>query len=166
MLTSKSYIFVVSFSYRCIFVENRFGLAWAIASHLLNKTNCFCLFATHFQELSNLSQEQKGCVNRYVDATVTDGQLTFHYEIKDGFVDQSYGVHVAKMADFPERVVGNAKRKADELEGKSDHVDLDEGCKRLKDLIQATAVDDFKTFLSNLPTALGSLKKTSAATAA
>jgi DNA mismatch repair protein MSH2 len=142
-----------------------FGLAWAIACHLLNKTKCFCLFATHFQELSNLSAEQKGCVNRYVDATINEGQLTFQYEIKDGFVDQSYGVHVAKMADFPERVVGNAKRKADELEGKSDELDLDESCKKLKALIQSTAVDDFNTFLGNLPTVLGSLR-TSLASAA
>ncbi len=82
-----------------------FGLAWSIASYLLNKTKCFTLFATHFQELAALADESEGCKNKFVSARASEGKLTFLYEVKDGFVDQSYGVHVAKMANFPDQVV-------------------------------------------------------------
>lgn len=45
-----------------------FGLAWGIAQHLSEKIDPFCLFATHFYELTGLSRQQRGVVNKHVSA--------------------------------------------------------------------------------------------------
>eukprot|EP00916_Digyalum_oweni_P008270 GHVL01013869.1.p1 GENE.GHVL01013869.1~~GHVL01013869.1.p1 ORF type:complete len:372 (-),score=56.60 GHVL01013869.1:2013-3128(-) len=94
-----------------------FGLAWAIAEYLGSEVGCFCLFATHFHELSALAEECDGVVNRHVTAVVeNNGNLTFLYEVREGSCDQSFGVHVASMAKIPESVVENSKKKSEELE--------------------------------------------------
>ncbi|KAF8819359.1 MutS domain V domain-containing protein, partial [Cardiosporidium cionae] len=104
-----------------------FGLAWAIAKHLLEEIKCFCLFATHFHEMGELSNEYEGAVNCHVTAAIVDNKLetkklTFLYQIKENCCDQSYGVAVAKMAGIPEEVrlnlfvVRKAQQKSEELE--------------------------------------------------
>merc|ERR1712217_845618 len=47
------------------------------------------------------------------------GKLTFLYALADGPADQSYGAHVAELADFPSRVVAAARRRANEFEANS-----------------------------------------------
>ncbi|KAF8817811.1 MutS domain V domain-containing protein [Cardiosporidium cionae] len=98
-----------------------FGLAWAIAKHLLEEVKCFCLFATHFHEMGELSNECEGAVNRHVAASIVENklatkELTFLYQIKENCCDQSYGVAVAKMAGIPDEVVNRAQQKSEELE--------------------------------------------------
>jgi len=93
-----------------------FGLAWAIADHLATKVSCFSLFATHFHEVAALADVRPCVVNKHVRALTHKEKLTFLYEVREGFADQSYGVHVAEMARFPEHLVTNAKRKAEQLE--------------------------------------------------
>jgi len=98
-----------------------FGIAWAIAKHLVQETRCFTLFATHFHELATLEEAVPGVRNRHATAAVdaASGRLTFLYALADGATDQSYGAHVAEVAGFPERVVAFARRKAAELEAAS-----------------------------------------------
>merc|ERR1712196_391684 len=88
------------------------GLAWAIAKHLVDEIKCFTLFATHFHELADLAGQVKGVENHFADAIVDEetGNLTFLYKIKPGFTDQSYGLHVAKLAKFPAEVLEKAKK--------------------------------------------------------
>jgi len=93
-----------------------FGLAWAIGEHLAKHIKPFCLFATHFHELTGLSNHVEGVKNKHVSALATDSTITMLYTVNDGACEKSFGINIAKMAGFPDDVVASAKRKADQLE--------------------------------------------------
>lgn len=95
-----------------------FGISWSVAHYLLNTIKCFCLFATHFHEMSNLEEEQLGVLNSHVAAKVDSQKkkISFLYEVKKGYADKSYGVHVAEIAKLPKNVIEKAFEKSKELE--------------------------------------------------
>lgn len=95
-----------------------FGISWSVAHYILNTIKCFCLFATHFHEMSNLEDEYKGVINNHVGAKIDTEKkkISFLYEIKKGYADKSYGVYVAQIAKLPKSVIHKAFQKSKELE--------------------------------------------------
>lgn len=101
-----------------------FGLAWAIAEYIASKIGCFALFATHFHELTSLSERLPNVKNMHVVAHIEQSDETRHdseditllYKVEPGISDQSFGIHVAEVVQFPQKIIKMAKRKAYELE--------------------------------------------------
>lgn len=95
-----------------------YGIARAVIQHIAGKLKCFSFFATHFHELCSLGEDMEGIANRHVAATVgTDLDVTMQYVVRKGPCLNSYGVHIAAMAQFPDNVVKAARKKTGELEG-------------------------------------------------
>lgn len=76
------------------------SLAQAILEYVNKTIKCKTLFSTHYHELTAL-ENVDGIKNVHVEAYEKDGNVTFLHKVKDGAVDKSYGIHVAKLAGMP-----------------------------------------------------------------
>jgi DNA mismatch repair protein MutS len=95
------------------------ALAWSIAEYLAKETKAFTLFATHYHELTGLSEKLKNVTNHQVEVLEEGKEILFTHKIKPGSIGRSYGVHVAKMAGVPAPVVKRAEEILHNLEKQS-----------------------------------------------
>jgi DNA mismatch repair protein MutS len=94
------------------------SIARAVAEyiHSYPKLGAKTLFATHYHELIELANFLPRVKNFNVAVAEERGEVTFLYKIVPGGVDQSYGIHVAKLAGLPRSVVHRAREVLEELE--------------------------------------------------
>ena len=84
------------------------SLAEAILEYIASKIKCKTLFSTHYHELTDMEKNLKNLKNKHVSAIEEEGNITFLHKVKDGSVDKSYGINVAKLAGLPEEVIDRA----------------------------------------------------------
>ena len=92
------------------------SLAWACAHHLAQNIGALTLFATHYFELTQLSEEIPSVTNVHLNATEHQDSIVFLHAVQEGPASQSYGLQVAQLAGIPRQVVKHARHKLLTLE--------------------------------------------------
>lgn len=95
------------------------SLAWAIAEHMAQNIQGYCLFATHYFELTSLSDKYNNTVNIHLDAVEHHDKIVFLHQVQEGAASQSYGLQVAALAGVPQAVIQRAKQILHELENQN-----------------------------------------------
>ena len=97
------------------------SIAWAVAEYIVDKEKCGAktLFATHYHELTKLEETKPGVKNYSIAVKEKGEDIVFLRKIVSGGTDESYGVHVAKLAGVPNEVLKNANHILKGLERKS-----------------------------------------------
>lgn len=93
------------------------SLAWAIAEFLnQHPSKPKTLFATHYHELNELESKNKGVVNFHISTKETTSRVLFLRKLERGGSEHSFGIHVAKMAGIPAKIVSRAASILTQLE--------------------------------------------------
>ena len=97
------------------------SIAWAVAEYIADKEKCGAktLFATHYHEMTTLEKEGNGIKNYSIAVKEKGEDIIFLRKIVEGGTDESYGVHVAKLAGVPKDVTKRANEILKSLERKS-----------------------------------------------
>ena len=97
------------------------SIAWAVVEYIANKEKCGAktLFATHYHELTELEAQIEGVKNYSIAVKEKGEDVIFLRKIVKGGTDESYGVHVAKLAGVPKEVTKRANEILRGLERKS-----------------------------------------------
>ncbi len=97
------------------------SIAWAVIEYIHNhpQHRAHTLFATHYHELTQLSDLLPGVRNYNVAVSEAGGQVVFLHKIVPGGADRSYGIHVAQLAGIPRPVIQRASEILQQLEASS-----------------------------------------------
>ena len=97
------------------------SIAWAVVEHIADKEKCGAktLFATHYHELTRLENTVEGVKNYSIAVKEKGEDVIFLRKIIPGGTDESYGIHVAKLAGVPQVVIKRSNEILRSLERKS-----------------------------------------------
>lgn len=97
------------------------SIAWAVAEYIANKEKCGAktLFATHYHELTELEEKIEGVKNYSIAVKEKGEDIIFLRKIVRGGTDESYGIHVARLAGVPKMVTEEANKILKSLERKN-----------------------------------------------
>lgn len=84
------------------------ALAQAIIEYIHKDVRAKTLFSTHYHELTVLDEALSHLKNVHVGAVEKDGEVVFLHKMMDGPADKSYGIHVAKIAGLPTKLLERA----------------------------------------------------------
>ncbi|XP_037957315.1 DNA mismatch repair protein spellchecker 1 [Teleopsis dalmanni] len=117
------------------------GIAWSIAEHLAKETKCFTLFATHFHEITDLAKTVKTVQNCHVAAVADQDTFTLLHQVRPGPMEKSFGIQIARLADFPDAVVNNAE----EVYGQFEDIHVEKKTKEEKAVLDEinSALEEF-----------------------
>ena len=111
------------------------ALAWAIVEHMHDAVRARTLFATHYHQLTELSETLTGVHNLSVAVKEWDDEIVFLHQIVEGGTDRSYGIQVARLAGVPEALIGRAREVLRDIEDDAD--DLGERIQRTVEMTPA-----------------------------
>jgi DNA mismatch repair protein MutS len=92
------------------------ALAWGAVDYLVTKVKALTLFATHYFEITALTDKLSAAANVHLDAVEHGDEIVFLHSVNAGPADKSYGLQVAKLAGVPNSVIAAAKEKVKALE--------------------------------------------------
>jgi DNA mismatch repair protein MutS len=97
------------------------AIAWAVAEELGSPDGSrpMVIFATHFHELTRLAGRHHGFLNLNVLVREWNDEVVFLRRVVEGSADRSYGIHVARLAGIPQRVLDRAREVLGHLESRS-----------------------------------------------
>ncbi len=84
------------------------AIAWAVTEHLHDRTGCKTIFATHYHELTQLTETLQHARNWNVAVKEVGDDIVFLHRLVAGGSDRSYGIHVGRLAGLPREVVNRA----------------------------------------------------------
>ena len=84
------------------------AISWAVTECLHNTIGCKTIFATHYHELTQLTEELEHVRNFNVAVREVGEEIVFLHRLEPGGADRSYGIHVGRLAGLPEPVVTRA----------------------------------------------------------
>src|SRR3989338_4762246 len=96
------------------------SIAWSVAEHIHNSIKAKTLFATHYHVMNKLAEKFSRIKNYNVAVREKEGEVIFLRKLIEGGTDQSYGIHVAKLAGLPQEVVERAREIQSILEKDDD----------------------------------------------
>ncbi|MFP4105150.1 MAG: DNA mismatch repair protein MutS [Phycisphaerae bacterium] len=109
------------------------SLAWAICEHIALRVKCRTLFATHYHELTELETVLDGTKNLNVAVREWNDEVVFLHKIIEGGADQSYGIHVARLAGVPKQVIDRARAILPQIEASvAEQLDMPELAERAR----------------------------------
>ena len=95
-------------------------MAWAIGEYLITEISSYTLFATHFHEITGLTNDYpKEVKNLQMLVEFGEQELRMTHVVADGVCDKSYGIEVAKKLGFPDEIIEMAQNLLEELENAS-----------------------------------------------
>lgn len=94
------------------------SIAQAVSEYIHDRIKAKTLFATHYHELTSLSDNYTGVVNLSVSVKESGDTVVFLKKVLPGKADKSYGIHVAHLAGLPEQVILRAREILENLEKK------------------------------------------------
>jgi DNA mismatch repair protein MutS len=85
------------------------AIAWAVSEHVHNVIGCKTIFATHYHELTQLTEQLQHARNLNVAVREVGDTVVFLHQLQPGATDRSYGIHVASLAGLPPAVIARAR---------------------------------------------------------
>ena len=95
------------------------AIAQSIIEYIVKNIHCKTFFSTHYHEITKLSEKISAVKNIHCEVKEDDGHVTFLYKMKEGSMDRSYGVNVAKLAGLPDDLIERADELLFSLESRS-----------------------------------------------